>query len=156
MPADFLKGIKISATAPIDNPKDPSIKQYYAVLDKFGAEDVDKTRQTGVFMFQGITGFDVATENLKGEVTPATIIAAAKAMPWSVLPASGGLHIRCNGKAAPTAPATCTNATLLATLDGKGKASKLHAGRRHPDPWLTLDSGPVGCDPAGPQPWPEV
>ena len=75
-------------------------------------------------MFQGITGLDVATENLKGEATPAAIIAAAKAMPWSVLPASGGLHIRCNGKAAPTAPATCTNATLLATLDGKGKASK--------------------------------
>ena len=75
-------------------------------------------------MFQGITGMDVATENLKGEATPAAIIAAAKAMPWSVLPASGGLHIRCNGKAAPTAPATCTNATLLATLDGKGKASK--------------------------------
>jgi branched-chain amino acid transport system substrate-binding protein len=123
VPADFLKGIKISATAPLDTPKDPSIKQYYAVLDKFGAKDVDKTRQTGVFMFQGITGLNVATQNLKGDATPASIIAAAKAMPLSVLPASGGLHIRCNGKAAPTAPATCTNATLLATLDGQGKAT---------------------------------
>jgi branched-chain amino acid transport system substrate-binding protein len=123
VPADFLKGIKISATSPLDTPKDPSIKQYYAVLDKFGASDVDKTRQTGVFMFQGITGLNVATQNLKGEATPASIIATAKAMPWSVLPASGGLHIRCNGKAAPTTPATCTNATLLATLNGEGKAT---------------------------------
>jgi branched-chain amino acid transport system substrate-binding protein len=123
VPADFLKGIKISASAPLDKPKDPSIKQYFAVLDKFGAKDVDKTRQTGVFMFQAITGLDVATQNLKGDATPASIIAAAKAMPLSVLPASGGLHIRCNGKAAPTAPATCTNATLLATLDGQGKAT---------------------------------
>ncbi len=38
VPADFLKGIKISATSPIDTPKDPSIQQYYAVLDKFGAQ----------------------------------------------------------------------------------------------------------------------
>jgi branched-chain amino acid transport system substrate-binding protein len=123
VPADFLKGIKISASAPLDTPKDPSIKQYFAVLDKFGAKDVDKTRQTGVFAFQAITGLNVATQNLKGDATPASIIAAAKAMPLSVLPASGGLHVRCNGKAAPTAPATCTNATLLATLDGQGKAT---------------------------------
>ena len=124
VPADFLKGIQISATVPLDTPKDPSIKQYFAVLDKFGASDVDKTRTTGASMFQGVTGLDVATQNLKGEVTPATIIAAAKSMPWSVLPASGGLHIRCNGKADPTVPATCTKAALLATLNGKGKASK--------------------------------
>ena len=110
VPADFLKGIQISATIPLDTPKDPSIKQYFAVLDKFGAKDVDKTRTTGASMFQGITGLDVATQNLKGDATPKTIIAAAKAMPWSVLPASGGLHIRCNGKADPTVPATCTKA----------------------------------------------
>ena len=102
MPADFLKGIKISATSPVDTPKDPSIKQYYAVLDKFGASDVDKTRATGRVDVPGHHRPDVATQNLKGEATPATIIAAAKAMPWSVLPASGGFHIRCNGKAAPT------------------------------------------------------
>ena len=44
-------------------------------------------------------------------------------MPWSVLPASGGYHFRCSGKAAPAEPATCTNAILLATLNGKGKAT---------------------------------
>ena len=123
VPADFLKGIKISATSPIDTPKDPSIQQYYAVLDKFGASDVDKTRSTGVTMFQGIAGLDTATAGLKGDATPATITAAAKAMPWSVLPASGGLHFRCSGKAAAAEPATCTNAILLATLDAKGKAT---------------------------------
>jgi len=127
VPADFLKGIKVSATSPIDTPKDPTIKQYYAVLDKFGASGVDKTRSTGVTFFQGIGGFQVATEALKGDATPATITATAKAMPWSVLPASGGLHFRCNGKAAPAEPATCTNAILLATLDAQGKALKYTA-----------------------------
>jgi branched-chain amino acid transport system substrate-binding protein len=124
VPAEFLKGIKISASSPVDTPKDPSIKQYYAVLDKFGASDVDKSRQTGLSMFEGITGLDVATQDLKGDVTPASIIAAAKAMPWSVLPGGGGYHVRCNGKADPTVPATCTAATLLATLGADGKATK--------------------------------
>lgn len=124
VPADFLEGIKITAPSPIDTPKDPSIKQYYAVLNKFGASDVDKSRQTGLSMFLGITGLDVATENLKGAATPASIIAAAKAMPWSVLPGSGGYHVRCNGKADPKVPATCTAATLLAMLDAQGKATK--------------------------------
>jgi branched-chain amino acid transport system substrate-binding protein len=126
VPKDFLEGIKITSSSPVDNPKDPSIKQYYAVLDKFGASDVDKSRQTGLSMFQGITGLNVATQNLKGDATPASIIAAAKAMPWSVLPGTGGYHIRCNGKASanPKYAATCTNATLLATLGADGKATK--------------------------------
>ncbi len=143
VPADFLKGITVAASAPIDTPKDPSIKQYFAVLDKFGASDVDKTRQTGVFMFQGITGLNVATQNLKGEATPATIIAAAKAMPWSVLPASGGIHIRCNAKAFPAdVPANCTNATFLATLNGQGKAtSYTPAG----DTQIPSCADPAGC-----------
>ena len=150
VPADFLKGIKISATSPIDTPKDPSIQQYYAVLDKFGASDVDKTRSTGVTLFQGIAGLDVATEGLKGEATPATITAAAKAMPWSVLPAAGGFHFRCNGKADPAEPATCTKAILLATLNGEGKATsytKVNDTRSRLDRHVV---GPVGCDPVGP------
>jgi hypothetical protein len=75
-------------------------------------------------MFEGITGLNVATQNLKGAATPASIIAAAKAMPWSILPGSGGYHVRCNGKADASAPATCTAATLLATLGADGKATK--------------------------------
>jgi branched-chain amino acid transport system substrate-binding protein len=124
VPADFLEGIRISATAPIDNPKDPSIKQYYAVLDKYGASSVDKSRITGLSMFQGVTGLDVATQKLKGEVTPQTVSAAAKAMPWSVVPGTGGLHARCNGKANPAQPAVCMTASLAATLGADGKAKK--------------------------------
>src|SRR3954452_5858361 len=51
VPADFLEGISISATSPIQNPKDPSMKQYYAVLDKFGASSVDKSNIGGAAMY---------------------------------------------------------------------------------------------------------
>jgi branched-chain amino acid transport system substrate-binding protein len=123
VPADFLKGIRIAASAPLDDPKDPTIKQYYAVLNKYGAGDVDKSSIGGISMFNVLAGFDVATEGVKGDVTPAAIIAAAKAMPWSVLPGTGGLHFRCNGKADPAQPATCANNVLIAKLDAEGKAT---------------------------------
>ena len=124
VPADFLEGIKIFSTGPLENPKDPSIKQYYAVLDKFGAADVDKTRTTGMSMFQGMSGLNVATQNLKGEATPASIIAAAKAMPWSVVPGTGGLHAQCGANIQPANPAVCMPGGLLATLGADGKVIK--------------------------------
>jgi branched-chain amino acid transport system substrate-binding protein len=123
VPGDYLKGMKIAATNPVDTPKDPTMKQYYAVLAKYGANDVDKSQIGGAAMFTVLAGFRVAMQNLKGDVTPATIIAAAKAMPWSVLPGTGGLHFRCNGKADASQPATCANNTLAATLNSQGKAT---------------------------------
>jgi branched-chain amino acid transport system substrate-binding protein len=124
VPAEFLEGIQVAATAPIDDTKDPSMKQYYAVLDKFGASDVDKSRITGVSMFQGITGLNIATQNLKGAVTPQSIIAAAKAMPWTELPATGGLHAQCGATIQPDNPAVCMPGSLAAVLGADGKATK--------------------------------
>lgn len=124
VPADFLEGIQIAATGPLDTPKDPSIKQYYAVLDKFGASDVDKSRITGLSMYQGMNGLNLATQKLKGEATPASIIAAARAMPWSVVPGTGGLHAQCTGTVLAGNPGVCMPGTLAATLDATGKATK--------------------------------
>ena len=54
-------------------------------------------------------------------MTPASVLSTIKSMPWSVVPGTGGLHFRCNGKADPTQPAVCSNATNAATLDTTGK-----------------------------------
>jgi len=74
-------------------------------------------------MFNSLAGLDVATAGLKGDVTPASLIAAVKSMPWSVLPGSGGLHFRCNGKADPAHPAICSNALLAGKLNSQGRAT---------------------------------
>ena len=123
VPGDFLKGMQISSFSPITDPKDSSIKQYYAVLDKYGASDVDRSNTVGMAMFNTLGAFGVATQGLKGEVTPTSIVTAIKSMPWSVVPGTGGLHFRCSGKADPTQPAVCSNATNAATLDATGKAA---------------------------------
>jgi branched-chain amino acid transport system substrate-binding protein len=122
VPADFLKGIQIAASAPIDNPKDPTQKPDSAILKKYRAGGVDKTNINGQAMFEAMGGFGVAVHGLKGDPTPAAIIAAAKAMPWSELPGAGGLHFRCNGKADLGQPAACSAGTLAAKLDAQGKA----------------------------------
>jgi len=121
VPADFLKGIQIAAQAPFDDPKAEPTKQYNAVLDKYATQDVDRSNIRGLGPFMALAGMNVATKNLKGDPTPASIIAATKAMPWSLLPGTG-LHFRCSGKADPDQPAVCSNNTYIATLDGTGKA----------------------------------
>ena len=124
VPPESLKGMQISSFAPIGNPKDPSMKQYYAVLDKYGAGDVDRSNTVGMAMFNIMSAFGVAMDALRGDVTPASVIATAKSMPWSVVPGSGGLHFRCSGKSDPSQPAVCTSATNAATLDSTGTATK--------------------------------
>jgi branched-chain amino acid transport system substrate-binding protein len=121
VPGDFLKGMQISSFAPLTDAKDPSIKQYNAILDKYGADDVDRTNTVGAAMFNAMAAFGVAVKGLKGDATPASVLSTIKSMPWSVVPGSGGLHFRCNGKADPTQPAVCSNATNAATLDATGK-----------------------------------
>jgi branched-chain amino acid transport system substrate-binding protein len=72
-------------------------------------------------MFTALGGFDAATAGLKGDPTPAAIIAATKAMETAELPGTGGINFRCNGKADPLQPAVCSNGTNAATLDASGK-----------------------------------
>lgn len=121
VPSDFLKGIQISSGSPLDDKKHPATKQFNAVLDKYLTEDVDRTAGYPIGMFIVLSGFDVATEGLKGDVTPQSISTAAKAMGWSELPGTG-FHFRCNGKADPANPAVCAAATNAATLDASGEA----------------------------------
>ncbi len=117
--ADFIKGIRVIAQTKLTDEKDPGTQLYTEILKRWAPKE--PVTDAGTFVFLAMTGLDVATANLKGEVTPDTIIAAAKSMPWTEQPGSGGRHIRCNGKADPTQPAVCSNAVLYATLDSEGK-----------------------------------
>lgn len=123
VPANFLEGMSISSFSPIANAKDPSIKQFNAVLDDYDA-DVDRTGSYGIAMFSTFGAFAAATQGLKGAVTPESVTRAIKTMPWTVIPGTGGLHFRCNGKADPDQPAVCTSATNAARLDKTGTPKK--------------------------------
>jgi branched-chain amino acid transport system substrate-binding protein len=124
VPADFLKGMQIGATTMFPDTSDPSITQYLAVLDAYGAKSVDHGDTNGATTFSTVAALGVATAGLKGDATPATVAAAIKSMKESVIPGTGGLKFRCNGKADPTGGAAiCSRALFAATLDASGKPS---------------------------------
>jgi branched-chain amino acid transport system substrate-binding protein len=119
VPSDVLEGIVVAATAPIGK-DEPSMQQYAAVLDKYGASSVALDAATPLQVYSSLAGLSIGTKDLKGEVTPASVIRAMRAMPNEVLPGTGERHYRCNGKASRTDFAVCTVSFLSATLDADG------------------------------------
>jgi branched-chain amino acid transport system substrate-binding protein len=134
VPAEFLKGIQIGATTKFPNTSDPAIKQYLAVLDNYGAKDVDHADTNGATTFSTVAALAVATADLTGDATPASVAAAIKSMKESVIPGTGGLKFRCNGKADPTGVAICSRSLFAASLDASGNPTGFKALNAEPIP----------------------
>jgi branched-chain amino acid transport system substrate-binding protein len=52
----------------------------------------------------------------------------------AVLPASGGRVFRCNGKADPEVPSTCSVSTVTAALDANGEPTGYRLANNDPVP----------------------
>nr|WP_307875097.1 ABC transporter substrate-binding protein [Frankia nepalensis] len=126
VPGDMLEGISVSATAPLGT-DNPSTQLYNAVAATYG-KDIDTSKIAGINTFMAVAGLQVAVEDLTGDITPATVIAAIKAMPAKELPAAGGLQFQCGGKAIPASPAACVSGGLITKLDGKGQPTTYEVG----------------------------
>jgi branched-chain amino acid transport system substrate-binding protein len=119
-----LNGVSTVSLAPIGDAQDPSMRQYAAILNHYNPGKADPNDLIALMVFQSLGALSVGTQELHGPATPASITAALKAMPNAVLPASGGRHFRCNGKASPERPAVCSVGVLAATLDAQGNPTK--------------------------------
>jgi branched-chain amino acid transport system substrate-binding protein len=119
VPTEFLEGMRVAATAPLGT-DDESVLLYRAVQETYAAE-VTEHEIGGISLFTTMMALQVALEGTEGELTPASITAAIKAMPEKELPGSGGQRFRCNGKAIAFAPAACVRSTLVTTLDADGE-----------------------------------
>ncbi|MBL7520990.1 ABC transporter substrate-binding protein [Frankia sp. CNm7] len=123
VPGDTLEGITMSASAPIGT-DNPSTELLAAVAETYGNGEFEVQRQGSLTMFTTVTALQAATKGISGEITPAAMTAAIKAMPESELPGAGGLKFRCGGKANPSSPAVCVRGGLVTTLDGKGQPTE--------------------------------
>ncbi|MDT3440394.1 MULTISPECIES: ABC transporter substrate-binding protein [unclassified Pseudofrankia] len=122
VPGATLKGMVVSATAPL-GPDSPSMQLYTKVAETYG-KDIDLSFQDSMIMFMIMSGFQASLDGLTGDVTPATITAAMKAMKETEVPGGAGLKFRCNGKAYPATPAVCVRGGLTTTLDSKGQPAE--------------------------------
>ncbi|MBL7499655.1 ABC transporter substrate-binding protein [Frankia sp. CNm7] len=119
VPGDMLKGISLAATAPLGT-DNPSTQLYNAVAATYG-KDIDTSKIAGINTFMAVAGLQAALEDLTGDVTPATVLAAIKAMQQKELPGGGGQRFQCGGKAVPASPAACVSGGLITELDDKGQ-----------------------------------
>ncbi|WP_026240074.1 ABC transporter substrate-binding protein [Parafrankia discariae] len=119
VPSDVLAEMVVAALAPAGG-TDPSAVLYQAAMKTYG-KNIDIGSTTGRSMFMTLAGLQAALQDISGEITPKTVIAAIKAMPETELPGAAGLRFRCNGKANPEAPAVCVRGGLSTTLDGQGQ-----------------------------------
>ncbi|OHV30097.1 MULTISPECIES: ABC transporter substrate-binding protein [Pseudofrankia] len=122
VPASTLKGVVVSATVPI-GPDSPSMRLYTKVAETYG-DGIDLSAQDGMIMFSLVASFQVATQGISGDITPAAITSTIKAMKETALPAGAGLKFRCNGKAIPDQPAVCVLGGLTTALDDKGQPTQ--------------------------------
>ncbi|WP_157472620.1 ABC transporter substrate-binding protein [Frankia sp. EAN1pec] len=132
VPGDVLDGMSVAASMPAGG-DDPSSVLYNAVLETYG-KDIDASSSTGRGMFATFAGLAAALEGIKGDVTPATAVAAIRSMPEKELPGAGGLKFRCNGKANPETPAVCVRGGLTASLDSDGQATDFNVVGSSPIP----------------------
>ena len=120
VPSTVLDGMLLAASDTLGDASHPSTQLYKAVLDKYAAGRVPPEQSSGVAMFASFTSLALSAKGLTGDVTPASIITAARSMDNEVLPGSGGRHFRCNGKASETGPSVCSASGLTATLNAQG------------------------------------
>ena len=133
-PANLVKGMHFGAEAPFGDTSDPSIQQYAAIIDKYAEGQGARRRPARITVFQPVTAIAVGAAGLKGAVTAASVTAAMKAMPSSVLPAAGGRVFRCNGKASTFGPAVCSVSTITGSLDADGKPTDYKVANNDPVP----------------------
>ncbi|MCU1485572.1 MAG: hypothetical protein JWN67_2318 [Actinomycetia bacterium] len=117
-----LKGINMSASAPVGDPNDPGL----AIYDKEIAPKVAGQVNQGAnaqLMFISVMAFHSALQGITGDVTQENVIKTFHSMKAKLLPGGGGIHFRCNGKAVPGSPAICVRGGLVTKLDDKGQAT---------------------------------
>lgn len=124
VPGDFLEGIQIGALTPFADRSNPSVVQYLAVLDAYGAANADREANSGLVTFITVSALVIAAQGVAGEVTPESVLTAIRAMEESVMPGTGGQRFRCGPDTEPPVQEICSSTGVLTTtLDASGNTT---------------------------------
>ncbi len=121
IPGDQLEGTYVTSTIALGATDDPTYQLYEAVMDAYGDDVEDVDNNVPMAGYTVMASLASALDGISGDVTPATVTEAIKAMPEQEMPGGGGASFRCGGSAMTTMPAVCTNQWLRATLDADGQ-----------------------------------
>jgi branched-chain amino acid transport system substrate-binding protein len=125
---DQLEGTYVTSGVPVGAGDDPSYQLYQAVMSSYGGENVTDIDNNVPMVGYTITGaLATALQDITGDIDPATVTAAIKAMPESELPGGGGTTFQCGGSAMASRPAMCSNQWLRTALDAEGQPTDYEA-----------------------------
>ncbi|HET6951828.1 MAG TPA: ABC transporter substrate-binding protein [Acidimicrobiales bacterium] len=126
IPSDQLEGIYITSAVALGATDDPTFQRYEAVMTAYG-EDIDVDDNLAMVGYSVMASLATPLAGITGDVTPAAVTQAIKAMPAQPIPGGGGVEFRCGGSAMISSPAVCSNGWLRAALDGDGRPSGYEA-----------------------------
>jgi branched-chain amino acid transport system substrate-binding protein len=126
LPGGELEGMYVTSGVALGATDDPTFQMYEAVMDAYG-EDVDLDDNVSMVGYTVMAALATSLDGITGDVTPASIGAAIKAMPEQELPGGGGVTFRCGGSAMATNPALCSNQWLRSALDADGRPANYEA-----------------------------
>ena len=115
-----LEGVSVLAPLADGATDDPTYQLYLAVMAEYGDEVEDVDGYYALSGYAAVAALAASLESIEGEITPATVAEAIRAMPETALPAGGGVTFQCGGGAVPDQPAICTNQWLRGELDASG------------------------------------
>jgi branched-chain amino acid transport system substrate-binding protein len=127
MPADQLDGMFVTSGVAVGATDDPTVRRYDAVMDAYGSDVADVDSNVPMVGYTVIAALATALDGMSGDVTPATVAQAIKAMPAAELPGGGGVTFRCGGSAMTTMPGVCSNEWLRTSLDADGQPTSYEA-----------------------------
>ena len=126
LPGDQLEGIYVTSGVALGATDDPTYQRFEAVMGAYG-DDVDLGSNVSMVGYTVMAALATSLDGIVGDITPATVTQAIKAMPEAELPGGGGVTFRCGGSAMATNPALCSNQWLRATLDPDGEPASYDA-----------------------------
>jgi branched-chain amino acid transport system substrate-binding protein len=127
IPGDQLDGMYVTSGVALGATDDPTFRRYGAVMDAYGRDVSDVDNNVPMVGYTVMAALATALGRIEGDVSPATVAEAVRAMPAEELPGGGGVTYRCGGSAMATMPSVCSNQWLRATLDAEGQPSGYEA-----------------------------
>src|SRR5262245_28974443 len=124
---DGLDGMYVTSGVALGAPDDPSFQQYEAVMDTYGQDVADVDNNVPMVGYTVMAALATSLDGISGDITPATVAQAIKAMPAAELPGGGGVTFRCGGSALATMPGVCSNQWLRTALDAHGQPTSYEA-----------------------------
>ena len=130
---DSLEGVLVAVQGRT-NPGDEDAELWHAIASTYAKDIENPDEMIPVSAYTVWAAARDSLEGLTGDVTQASVLEAIHSMPSTHLRMFLGAQFRCNGKAAPTSPASCANAVVYSTLDGDGQLGKVSVSNTDPIP----------------------